>query len=45
MSSLWCRSNPLDAFVSFFKFLPDYDGLEPGDITMEQVGTKEMTCA
>ena len=28
--------NPLDAFVSFYKFLPDYDGLEPGDITMEQ---------
>jgi len=28
--------NPLDAFVSFHKFLPAYTGLQPGDITQQQ---------
>lgn len=32
---IYVARNPIDAFVSFYHFLPDYDGLEPGDITME----------
>lgn len=28
--------NPLDAFVSFHKFLPAYMALRPGDLTMTQ---------
>ena len=33
---IYVARDPIDAFVSFFHFLPDYDGLIPGDITMEQ---------
>merc|ERR1712232_219283 len=28
--------DPVDAFVSFYRFLPAWNGLESGDITMEQ---------
>ena len=33
---VYVARNPLDAFVSFHRFLPAYTGLQPGDITAER---------
>ena len=33
---IYVARDPLDAFVSFHKFLPAYTGLQPGDISHEQ---------
>ena len=33
---VYVARNPLDAFLSFYKFLPAYTGLRAGDITPEQ---------
>ena len=33
---VYVARHPLDAFISFHKFLPDYTGLKDGDITQEQ---------
>lgn len=33
---VYVARDPLDAFYSFYKFLPAYTNLKPGDITQEQ---------
>lgn len=33
---LYVARDPVDAFYSFYKFLPSYTNLQPGDLTQEQ---------